>query len=136
MSAKSLLLAPFDNPAFGAERAGVDPRSIGRKIMELGSIPHPPPKPEILYSSMPEDDYGSSSELEKILEQKFPGWRDFPPSVQSRLREMVLEQGSIPIMAPSDQPPAMQEMGPVSAPNAEKIFMPNSFRVGGRVGLI
>jgi len=37
-------------------------------------------------------------------------------------------------MAPSVQPPAMQEMG--AAPNAEKIFMPSSFRAGGRVGLI
>jgi hypothetical protein len=111
----------------------VDPLStaIGSKIVREGSIP-PPSTPE-QYGDYPdplEAGGGSgSSELERMLEEKVPGWKSLPLSVQAQIREMVLKQGILPTSPLSSQPST-------AASGVDKIFMPSSFRAGGRVGLI
>ena len=118
----------------------VDPLStaIGSKIVREGSIPHPqtPEEYEGRSSAPLEEggDYGSygpygSSELERMLEEKVPGWESLPLSVQAQIREMVLKQGILPTSPLSSQPST-------AASGVDKIFMPSSFRAGGRVGLI
>jgi hypothetical protein len=117
--------------------AKVDPlmAAAGTKFTERMSIP-PPPTPEIL-EDRPEA-YGSygSSDLELRLEQQIPGWRELPLPVQAQIREMVLKQGGVPPSLLSALPSTAQAMEPTTTPGTGKIFMPSSFRAGGRVGLI
>jgi len=117
--------------------AKVDPlmAAAGTKFTERMSIP-PPPTPEIL-EDRPEA-YGSygSSDLELRLEQQIPGWRELPLPVQAQIREMALKQGAIPPSLLSALPSTAQAMEPTTTPGTGKIFMPSSFRAGGRVGLI
>jgi hypothetical protein len=125
----------------------VDPlmAAAGTKFTERMSIP-PPPTPEILEdrpSALPAEEgaygaYGSygSSDLELRLEQQIPGWRELPLAVQAQIREMVLKQGAIPASLLGALPATTQAMEPTTTPGTDKIFMPNSFRAGGRVGLI
>ena len=112
---------------------GVDPLAsgIGRNIVSEGSIP-PPSTPEQYgdYADPLEGGGGpGSSELERMLEEKVPGWKSLPLSVQAQIREMVLKQGILPTSPLSSQPST-------AASGVDKIFMPSSFRAGGRVGLI
>ena len=112
---------------------GVDPLAsgIGRNIVSEGSIP-PPSTPEQYgdYADPLEGGGGpGSSELERMLEEKVPGWKSLPLSVQAQIREMVLKQGILPASPLSSQPST-------AASGVDKIFMPSSFRAGGRVGLI
>ena len=125
----------------------VDPlmAAAGTKFTERMSIP-PPPTPEILEgrpSALPAEEgaygaYGSygSSDLELRLEQQIPGWRELPLPVQAQIREMVLKQGAIPPSLLNALPSTAQAMEPIAASGVDKIFMPSSFRAGGRVGLI
>ena len=117
--------------------AKVDPlmAAAGTKFTERMSIP-PPPTPEIL-EDRPKA-YGSygSSDLELRLEQQIPGWRELPLPVQAQIREMVLKQGAVPPSLLGAPPSTAQAMEPTTTPGTGKIFMPSSFRAGGRVGLI
>tara|TARA_R110000787_G_scaffold279412_1_gene389527 strand:- start:1185 stop:1574 length:390 start_codon:yes stop_codon:yes gene_type:complete len=121
--------------------ASFDPlvAAIGTKFTERVSIP-PPPTPEISEDrpsalSAEEGSYGSSG-LELMLEQQIPGWRELPFAVQAQVRQIALEQGAISPSILDDLPPITDSMEPTAASGTDKIFMPSSFRAGGRVGLI